>query len=280
MDHWDVIRKLLRLTEPLWPRTNIYDHEWDVLIILDACRFDVFQEARGHDRFDAQLGSVFSNGSMTAEWMRNTFTKEHSDEMGETVYVCANPYSDSELESGWFAGLDEVWRYGWDEDSGTVLPGVVTDRAITHARDRDPQKLLVHYIQPHVPFLSLNDRSRPSAKEFTTNQDDEWLRVRDEVLDKDVAWRGYRENLDLVLESVDLLLMNVDAETCIVSSDHGNCVGELGVYSHPEGLPMRVLRRVPWVETTAVDQGTHEPDMYDTEAVGDRDERLAALGYK
>jgi hypothetical protein len=38
--------------------TNVYDHDWDVLILLDACRYDLFQEfAPGHDIYD-RFGSV------------------------------------------------------------------------------------------------------------------------------------------------------------------------------------------------------------------------------
>jgi len=74
----------------------------------------------------------------------------------------------------------------------------------------------------------------------------------------------------------------VDAETVVISSDHGNAIGEWGCYGHRPYVPLPAVKRVPWVETSAVDESTHEPDVEDLGDIDAEtvDKRLEALGYK
>jgi len=79
-----------------------------------------------------------------------------------------------------------------------------------------------------------------------------------------------------------LLLRNLDAETVIISADHGNAVGEWGVYGHPVGFPHPAVKRVPWVETEANDSHGHTPKIQSTassEVETKAKERLRDLGY-
>jgi hypothetical protein len=82
-------------------------------------------------------------------------------------------------------------------------------------------------------------------------------------------------------------LENVDGRVAI-TADHGNLLGEWGLYGHPLSTPVPALITVPWAETTGVDQETRTPAVEppeplpvsrvygeDTEA-----EQLAALGYR
>jgi len=86
--------------------------------------------------------------------------------------------------------------------------------------------------------------------------------------------------LQWVLDDVKLLLENIDAKRVVISADHGEAFGEFGVYRHHAGSLHPKIRWVPWVETTANDNGTYEPgfdsDKADTRSV---DEALKALGY-
>ena len=79
---------------------------------------------------------------------------------------------------------------------------------------------------------------------------------------------------------MELLLRSVDAESVVVSSDHGNAMGEWGVYGHPPNMPHDCLRNVPWVETTANDNGEYEPSVEPTTTVdASKEEQLKSLGY-
>jgi hypothetical protein len=223
---------------------------------------------------------VRSLDSTTALWMRKNFVEAHAAEMAETTYVCGNPFSAEELDAAGFLTLDEVWRDVWTSP-GTVPPEAVTDRAIRASQERAPDRLIVHYMQPHCPFLSRPELTRGKLRERFGNQDwrDVWEKLRDGDLERDEVWAGYRENLELALDEVAVLLRNVDAETAVVTSDHGNALGEWLVYGHPPTMPHDCLRVVPWIETTATDEGTRDPATHTTESAVSREEQLAALGY-
>ncbi|MGM0389020.1 MAG: hypothetical protein ACQEP0_11015, partial [Natrinema limicola] len=147
-------------------------------------------------------------------------------------------------------------------------------------------------MQPHVPFLERPDLHagyRPAhwgSPGSVVDPDeaglDAWGRVRRGDLDSDEVWAAYADNLRIGLESVATLRRNVDG-TLIVSSDHGNAMGELGIWGHPD-KPVSSVRRVPWIELEARDEKTRQPTL---EAEADRDrevsvdvqDRLTSLGY-
>jgi hypothetical protein len=84
----------------------------------------------------------------------------------------------------------------------------------------------------------------------------------------------------MVLDSVETLLKNVDAETVAISADHGEAFGELGVNRHPIAIPHPKIKRVPWALTSATDKGKYEPMTYDQRGQGKGvTEHLEDLGY-
>lgn len=262
----------------------IYEREWDLLVVLDACRVDLMAEVLdegAHDFVDT-ISTTTSVGSMTRDWMTGNFTPEYAEEMAETVYVCGNPFSKVELDADWFEELTEVWRYGWDDASGTLPPRPITDEAIRQWNVMSGERMIVHYMQPHSPFLSAPELSPGKSLDSWPNtpDGDVWTRVAHGEFSQDTVWDRYRENLELVMDDVALLLENVDAERAIVTSDHGNGLGERGVYGHPGRIPFDSLRRVPWIEVTASDTGDFDPGTREaTDTDSDIQKRLESLGY-
>lgn len=276
----DLYAGLWWLTWPLPIGENIYEREWDVLIVLDACRVDLLQSVADEYDFLGEIDRIWSVGSMSKEWMAKTFTEEYSAEVRTTAYVTANVFSERMLSPDQFQTLDEVWKYGWDEDHDTVPPRPVTDSAIRTARTLDHERQIVHYVQPHHPFLDL-DRGFDAAPFGPDERDTVVDALRKDRIDRDRFWDAYRENLRRVLDDVELLLENLDAETVAITADHGDALGEWGIYDHPVGFLHPAVRTVPWATTTATDRETHDPDP-PTEREADGEpirERLQALGY-
>ena len=263
------------------PGVPIYERDWDLLIVVDACRLDLMHElAPGYDFIDS-VSEFRSLDSMTRLWMVKNFVPDYADEMAETAYVCGNPFSKDALNADQFLELDEVWQYVW-EQPGTVPPRAITDRTISVARNHQPDRLIAHYMQPHCPFISRPDLTQGKRLDRFGNQewDDVWQKLRAGKLTREEVWAGYQENLELALDEVALLLENVDADRAVITSDHGNALGEWFVYGHPPTMPLDCLRTVPWIETTGVDRGTHDPELEaETDVDTDRSEQLAALGY-
>jgi hypothetical protein len=223
---------------------------------------------------------------MTRYWIRENFTDEYDSEMAETAYVSGNPISGQELDAAQFARLDEPWRYAWDDEELYTLPArPVTDQAIRIGRDDECtyERLIIHYLQPHCPFVTRPNLTRGKEPDSFTDQswDDIWMRLENEEVSLETVWNGYRENLGYVLDEIELLLKNVDAERTVISSDHGNAAGEWGLYGHPPHHEFDCLRTVPWVRTTARDENSHDPanERDDTDETRSVEDRLRALGY-
>ena len=231
---------------------DIMSEDWDTLVILDACRFDTFQELAGD--LPGELQKKESKGSATQQFLRANFTGR---ELHDTVYVTANPqlfriengvYDVDPINVSFHDQID-VWQDNWHDDHRTVMPDVVTEAALD-AMERYPGKrLIVHYLQPHAPFVG------PTGLEkVSTNHLDFWLHFREGEFDVslDVLKQAYRENLELVLPHVSRLIESREGKT-VVTSDHGELFGErdfpvpLRHYGHPGFSTIPALVEVPWL---------------------------------
>lgn len=280
---YDLYTGLWWLAWPIPRGTNVYERDWDVLIVLDACRVDLLRSVADEYGFleAEEIGRMESVGSMTKEWLAKTFTDEYAAEVANTAYVTGNVFSARILEADRFRELDEVWRDGWDADRDTVPPRAVTDRAIRTAREEDPDRLIVHYVQPHHPFLDLEgefdaDPFGPALSDTVVDA------LRKGKIGRERFWNTYQDNLRRALDDVELLLENVDAERVAITADHGDALGEWGIYDHPVGCLHPAVRTVPWATTAATDRGTYEPDLELERENGESsvEDRLRALGYR
>ena len=251
--------------------TPIYEREWDLLIVLDACRADLLADVADDYAFLDQE-STASVASCSPEWMDKNFVAEYAAEMERTAYVTGNPYSRDHVDPAQFGLVDDVWQYGWDDDRETLPPDVLTDRAIRVGREHSPDRMILHYMQPHHPFVP-NPLGAGADTELDGvafgEKDTVWNRLRRGELDRDTVWSAYRANLEYVLDSAAVLLDNVDANRVVVTADHGNALGEHRMYGHPMYAPTDALREVPWCVTTATDTGAYHPELdAPDEAVG------------
>lgn len=260
--------------------TNVFEREWDTLVILDACRVDLMRAVADEYSFVGDVESFESVGSMSEEWMTKTFTDRYAGEIAQTAYVTSNVFSERVLSADQFGTLDEVWRYAWDDDLGIVPPRPVTDRAIATAREEDPERLIVHYMQPHHPFIAGGEPSTFAADPFGRENETTVVdALRKGRVSYDEFWEAYRENLRYVLDDVAVLLANHDADKVVLTADHGDALGELNIYDHPAGCLHPVVKNVPWAETTASDTHRYEPNTEPTDGGERVQERLRQLGY-
>lgn len=145
-------------------RTNFLEKQWDYLIILDACRFDYFQKHYG-DYLDGELTKVKSLGACTDEWRDRTFTGRYDD----IVYISSNPHISSDQTVTGFLGRDhfhavhDIWKDGWDHTRGTVLPETLTAAAIEITASTKDKRVIIHYLQPHAPYLALPEDTKGFA---------------------------------------------------------------------------------------------------------------------
>lgn len=137
---------------------DIIKEKWDFLVILDACRYDYF-ESMHPEYINGDLEKKISAGSCTNDWRDVNFPDKYDD----IVYVSANPFfAQNQSVLGYTAGehfhkVYELWRDAWER--GTVPPEVVTN-AVPEIISRHPDKrFVIHYLQPHSPYLILGEDS-------------------------------------------------------------------------------------------------------------------------
>ena len=277
-------RLLFRTARPQ-DRCPIYKRDWDVLVVLDGCRVDLLKAVAGEYPFVNVDETVESVGSASFEWLVKNFTEKFKTEVAETAHVTGNVKTNLALDPGDFLVLDEVWKYAWDEEIGTIRPRPITDRAIRTWRDLTPGRMIIHYMQPHFPSLSHPDLGSKTVRDMSGGGWESypiWDRLRVGEVTHDEVWEAYMGNLEVVLEDVELLLESINAETVVITSDHGNAMGEFGFYDHPGYHPLSVLREVPWCTTTANKTRDYEPEEYHKETEVTETtvkDRLESLGY-
>ena len=322
-------------------RVNVMQEKWDYLIILDACRYDYFERLY-QNYLQGKLTKKISIGSSTNEWRDKSFPDYYDD----VVYISANPHFSANLPVyGFLAGehfhkMYEIWKDGWDEDKGTVLPETLTKSAIEIIKNTDNKRFIIHYLQPHAPYPSL----LAGSKGYTSGQIDNNRKIigtrgskniskikkkllknmvklfrnnnlltnhPDWVLRKllqmpaekplELAWRNarknglrkaYKANLVSVLKQVEVLLKYLSG-TIIITSDHGELLGEKKCYGHPPDSKNPIQLEIPWlvIEKSTKNTIIKDPDFQkdktekkpNTESNKDEHQELAnklkTLGY-
>ena len=289
---FEALRIAMRVNRAFYGRfgrvrpTDVPEEAWDNLIILDACRYDLFADRAS---LDGRLERRYSAGSDSWEFMEANFVDRS---LHDTVYVTANPHVEK-LPSGTFHDVIDLLADHWNEEHRTVLPEAVVSKTL-EAHERYPNKRIVsHFMQPHFPFIGETGRSIPHmGLEMHLDEEDKelhgnpWFDLVYADVPAETVREAYRENLELVLPAVSELLSELPGRS-VVTADHGNLVGErtwpipLRTYGHPRGFHVPALLEVPWLVSDGrrrdvVAEPPVDRSRPDEELVEDR---LSALGY-
>lgn len=276
---------------------DVFNEEWDLLIILDTCRVDAIQQVGGEYPFIEEVESRWSVGAQSAEWLMNTFTTSRRNVISRTAYVTSNPHAvtviKNSLKKNYDGGpamrinrlrtygvtspvtpeafYDFCLLYNNSTDYGSIKypsPRSVTDHVINLDRSGEsPPKIIAHFMPPHSPYLArciegeieILDESRPST-----------------------SFEAYLDNLRWALEEVSVLIENVNREKVVITADHGENFHLRSIRKpHYPGMITPTVRQVPWVVTSATDDRTYEPDLpeEDEQKSMSPEETLDALGY-
>ncbi|MCK4753323.1 MAG: hypothetical protein KAS75_07745 [Planctomycetes bacterium] len=301
---------------------KILDEQWDYLVVLDACRYDYFE--RMYKKFfdKGTLSKKISKASHTSEWLRSNF-REYVD----LVYVSSNPHINSNRAicgfsaKQYFFKVYDIWHTHWNKKLDTVEPDILTEQAIKIVNRHHDKKAIIHYMQPHEPYLTCKHLSSVSRYEVRDKQNPVFyfiyrclnrLMLLFGIKSHLVRWRimrllrleipsqiyrivrsegpealkdYYEANLRCVLSSVKNLVGQLGGRI-VITSDHGEMLGEKGLYGHWPGANQPELREVPWlvidkpkkdvdVSGEVEEQEPEAPDATDEEIK----EKLRHLGY-
>ncbi len=279
-------------------KQKITEEDWDYLIILDACRYDTFKKLYPN-YLEGELKKRKSPASTTSEWLEKNFPDEYY-----YTYVSGNPFVNSKkvplsetatgATSEWdasehFKEIIDSWAKDWDEKRGTVRPEDLTDTAI---KNKDKKKMIVHYMQPHRPFIncekdrvSWNSRERiiseekslkdklvnklaPIGKPFYCLLPSSWqwevkklLGLANPTSFKELQYvvedgkKGVRR---LYEENLEIALREVARLVkqldgkIVITADHGENLGENNEWGHQYKSNNPALRTVPWFTVKGV----------------------------
>jgi hypothetical protein len=255
--------------------TNIFQEDWDNLIILDACRYDIFKE---ESDLPGELESRISRGGATEEFVRGNFRNQRQL---DTVYVAGNSWYlklRDQLNSELYAVFNETHQ----------TPDPVTERTIDVANKYPNKRIISHYIPPHHPYVG------NTAESHFPNYEDQLDELFNRILRGDlditpeVLEQAYRENLHRVLPHVRNLIEELNGKT-VVTADHGELLGErcsplpIRDYGHHVGIYVEELVKVPWLvhnDGSRRDIVEEEPIAQPSEDTELINEQLRNLGYK
>jgi hypothetical protein len=273
--------------------TGIYvmKEKWNNLIILDACRFDVFEQVARQNLIDSStLSKKISRGSNTTTFLMENFGR---GEFHDIVYVTGNPYV-SKLMKDRFLKVIPVWKTEWNKEKKTVLPESIFNAAVQASKDHPDKRLIIHFMQPHAPFVVDSFKTDTSRRKLGPNVFARHVYKRMKTLDRNWLLKLHEDNLMVAFPYVKRLLTLLGGRT-VVTSDHGEALGEtihpllpIRLYGHLAGARMPSLTQIPWLTVdggTRLPGGTVNPQGSDIPLLSEGEdevieERLRALGYE
>jgi len=248
---------------------KIVEEDWELLIILDACRYDALELALEESSLEGELSKKESLGTATEDWRLSNFT--NPEECEDIVYISGNPQMskykfDRDIGEVPFKHLVEVWKTDWNRKLRCVRPEPVTERAVETINEvtRD-YRFIVHYLQPHSPYLK-EDRThigRGLVWSYLESLQEEKIPAEEvkalggtvfnyvgKAFPREKIVSGYLSNLNLVLNEVENLLEETEIENIVLTADHSEMLGkaEEGYrFGHEEDSDCEKLREIPWL---------------------------------
>lgn len=231
------------------------EKNWDNLIILDACRHDRYQEVVGDCK------KIISPAGTTAEFMEKNFSE---GDWSDVLYVSGCNFLEDDRFFSWtgkypediFGEVIKVFESDWDYKKNTVWPEDVYEKAVANISKSDCDRVIIHFMQPHNPFLDYEigkdtdgmyvygeDLEEEDSKKFQHV----WALGESNDISKKEIVEGYESNIEYVYEYVRKISDELEGKT-IVTADHGELLGEKGLYGHSYGSKAKPVREVPWHE--------------------------------
>jgi hypothetical protein len=248
--------------------------DWKYLIILDACRYDVFADICRERGWHAPL-KVDTRCHCTAWWYRKYWSRVDND----VHLISANPVP-FHKDMGWDAWrkfksaiwadpagravkerpeLGAVLDLAEDRGHGVFEP-VITLSIFEHVK-QSGERYLTHLLPPHLPFLGPRGRALHDKLELAVDSHRgiyQGIQRHGRAGNWDEVRACYKENVEYALDALARYWhLFADGKT-VITSDHGELTGDIspkdgkGVYHHSHDIKLHDLwmiqRTVPWFE--------------------------------
>ena len=219
-------------SQPIWER------EWDILLLMDACRYDSFLQLLNQIKFPCKITysieEYVSLGSGTMEFIEKNFVGR---KFNNIIYITANPIPTILCKNCFYKNIP-LWKFCWDKKYDTVPPEMAIKYSLPFIKKYRDKRIIIHFLQPHFPTQNYHGLF--------------WRLILE---DREKAIKYYYENLKWIwLNLIDLITYlknHFKNRKIVVSSDHGQAFGErygiFKIYSHPNYVHVPILLKVPWL---------------------------------
>lgn len=244
---------------------GLREQESWLLILLDACRYPEFSEM-APAVFDGDLKKMTTEGHDTFEYIRACWPESYPN----VTYLSGAPAVNSgsleiddeelaEMYNGYvpnnhIGDIVDVWQSGWDESLGVIPPWNITP-VIRDYFDED--QLVVHYLQPHAPYVGVEQELGHHNDESANPGEGEpidaplWRRIKRGDITRSRLVELYRSNLEAVLYEAAKVVEEAPHDNIVIMGDHGEALGEYWTYAHPRKDHPYILT-APWMKVTGV----------------------------
>lgn len=134
---------------------QLLENEEFVLIILDSCRFDHFEQEY-QKYIDGDLELIWSAGNRTPKWTPNLWSGQYDIDYiaGVSFPVSKYAYEGREGDFDPDDTFSETIHLSYrDELLSTIPPDILTDVALHHLSQCARKRCVIHYGQPHRPYI-------------------------------------------------------------------------------------------------------------------------------
>lgn len=245
--------------------SNGFFSNWDYLIILDACRHDIFKQVVEDLEIPGKLTEANTRSGNTQMWYRRFWSYHDHD----VILLSANPQPFSEWS--WYASRrfkEAIWAdpeglYCRENENllariepllgtdgfGTFHPQIVLDCFEEIKQSGD--KYLIHLMPPHLPFIGEKGKELFEDLGLELYGHRNIYRAVQEYGEWEYLGECYKESLT---ETLKYLLSRIDlfGGKVVISSDHGEFIGENSWYTHKHCTKypklFELIGTVPWFE--------------------------------
>jgi len=245
-------------------KKKIQETDFDNLIVLDACRYDVFKKFYNlFPNIEGELHKIHSPGNNTLQTLYNVFDDEYDWDV-VSAHPALNSYgippqmpgleNDTYTASEHFREIENLWEKSEDGEMNAVKSEEVTKHIINSSKDYSKNTALIWLMQPHAPHTgSIKLQAGPHVCKsplpfgYETPEDSSKLPIGREI--SSLVHQSYKFNLFDALFEVSYLIHYLDGTTA-VTSDHGEILfddGEKDFYGHPTALKSEKLTTVPFI---------------------------------
>ena len=269
----------------------INETDWDLLFIIDACRYDYFKAFYKPILKVGKLTKAISPAAWTYGWFDAVFPDYYDIIMvsGDKIIKSEGinkikihdiskristkrydaPKHFKKIIDAWKHGTDDIWH---GKGEGTAHPKDVCSETLKAIKQYPNDRIITKFWQIHDPYFLYADETKdlkikplryPNVRKLIY-----------ELLTQKVVWTvlqklnrppenyhmhiwtkygrqgiidGYVHDLKLVLHNIKLIIDKYPDKKIVITSDHGEMLGEYGRYSHG-GKRTKHIKEILWYE--------------------------------